>query len=219
MKEFNIERLYKKKYTTTFIFGSIMVVSFVFAVLFKYLWQEDFIKDIFFSISSGCFVSLITQWVIYLNKRPKIKMQEDFSRIQHELYATATYLTKIKEIQKLDNNKKYEEFMNYLETTYKFYYKTHKRMEKLFSYFALTFKSPWLRLFTFYQAIKKSKTTNFDNTIIEDAEWHVSKIKIDSIPENVEDIIQEYCNKLKTFKEEFDLFYKDYKGRELNNIF
>lgn len=218
-EEFNIERLYKKKYSTAIIFGTIMIVSLVLAILFHYKWKEEFVENIFFSISSGCFVSLITQWIIYLNKRPKIKMQEDLSLIRHEIYATANFLTKIKEIQSLDNNKKLDEFMNYLETAYKFYFKTHKRMEKLFSFFAITVKTPWLKLFTYYQAIKKSKTTNFNDTIIEDAQWHVSKIKIDSIPESVEEIISDYCNKLKSFKEDFDLFHTDYKERELNNIF
>ena len=218
-EEFNIERLYKKKYSTAIIFGTIMIISLVFAILFEYKWEEEFVKNIFFSITSGCFVSLITQWVIYLNKRPRIKMQEDLALIRHEIYATSSYLTKIIEIQKLDSNKKFEEFMNYLEMTYKFYFKSYKRMGKLFLFFALTLKSPWLKLFTYFQAIKKSKTTNLNDAIIEDVEWMISKIKIDTIPENIEKIIREYLNKLKTFKEEFYLFYTDYKARDLNNIF
>ena len=97
-EEFNIERLYKKKYSTAIIFGTIMIASLVLAILFHYKWKEGFVENIFFSISSGCFVSLITQLIIYLNKRPKIKMQEDLSLIRADIKIIKDYLSQHPEL-------------------------------------------------------------------------------------------------------------------------
>ena len=218
--KFNLYSYYKKKWLLPLIFVGILVVSIVGCIVLKFKIKCGIAYDICLSIFTGNLVFFLTQLMLFINKNPKIKMQEDCEKLFSVRYKLKNIDDRLIKIESLKEEEDFIELKNLLKEVYnllrsneKLLKRTSKILSKRVDYVF------WAHLFLLEHEIDKidlDKFLNDDKTLIKIGDI---SLKYNMVMHYFRDKLETVFKQAQELFEDFNLFYESESKKITKEIF
>lgn len=219
-REFNFYYQYKKKWLLPLFFAVILLITLIACILFKFKYKCEFAYDISLSVFTGSLVFFLTQLILYINKKPKIKMQQDKETLFTIKYKLTQIKNRLKILHLSDKEEDFIDLKNALKESYTLIYKNKKNISRIAKILAKRIDCVfWAHLMFISKGLERVTYSEFMKNA--DACINVGNLTI-KYCEIIDFLNNKICVLSKQITElynDFNLFYENQKQKISDEIF
>lgn len=219
-QEFNFYYQYKKKWLLPAVFILILVISIIGCILFKLKFKCQLAYDISLSIFTGNLVFFLTQFILYLNKMPKIKIQTDKIVLSSTIYKLSNIKDRAEDIENFELEETFIELKNLMKSAYTILHSSEKTLKRTSGILAKRIDyHVWAYFCLIEHEIDKIEYVTFlkDNETI--VKVGSVELKYNQIKDFFKEKLTILFNQITELYKDFDLFYQNEKQKLSDEIF
>lgn len=217
-EDFDFYSQYKKKWILPLLFSIILIVSIVCCFVFH--CKCEIAYDISLSIFTGSLVFFLTQLILYINKKTKIKMQQDKDTLFTIKYKLSQIINRLKILYSLDKEEDYIELKNILKESYKLIYKNKRDITRISKILAKRIDCIfWTYLFFISKELERVSHDDFMQNANACITIGNLTIKYCEILEYFNKKICVLSEQISELYNDFNLFYENQKQKISDEIF